>query len=76
VEHHELRPRFEDLLFFVLCRARDADDPIGEQPWPLTREELALFEAAGLRATTVEIVLDDETPPVRRFRAFFDRMEP
>ena len=61
---------------FVLCRARDADDPIGELPWPLTREELALFEAAGLRATTVEIVLDDETPPVRRFRAFFDRMEP
>ena len=44
-------------------------------PWPLTRDELALFEDAGLRATTVEIVLDDETPPVRRFRAFFDRLE-
>jgi hypothetical protein len=37
------------------------------------RSELALFEAAGLRARTVEIVLDDETPPVR---AFFDRLEP
>ena len=60
---------------FVLCRARDADDPIGELPWPLTRDELALFEAAGLRATTVEIVLDGGATPVRRFRAFFDRME-
>ncbi len=60
---------------FVLCRAREAGEPIGELPWPLTRDELALFEAAGLRATTVEIVLDDELPPVRRFRAFFDRME-
>jgi SAM-dependent methyltransferase len=60
---------------FVLCRARDTDDPIGQLPWPLTREELALFEAAGLRATTVEIVLEQGTPPVRRFRAFFDRLE-
>ena len=60
---------------FVLCRARETDEPIGEMPWPLTRDELALFEDAGLRATTVEIVLDDETPPVRRFRAFFDRLE-
>ena len=60
---------------FLLCRARDADEATGELPWPLTREELALFEAAGLRATSVDTVLDDETPPVRRFRAFFDRLE-
>lgn len=60
---------------FVLCRAREAEDPIGELPWPLTREELALFENAGLRATSVDIVLDEGTPPVRRFRAFFDRVE-
>jgi SAM-dependent methyltransferase len=61
---------------FVVCRARDAGEPAGQLPWPLTREELAVFEAEGLRATTVEIVLDeDETPPVRRFRAFFDRLE-
>ena len=60
---------------FVLCRAREAGEPEGELPWRLTRDELALFEAAGLRATTVEIVLDDGTPPVRRFRAFFDRVE-
>lgn len=60
---------------FLLCRAREADEPIGELPWPLTREELALFEAAGLRATSVDVVHDDETPSVRRFRAFFDRLE-
>lgn len=60
---------------FVLCRARDASEPPGELPWPLTRDELALFEAEGLRATSVDIVLDDGTPPVRRFRAFFDRLE-
>ena len=60
---------------FVLCRAREAGEPVGELPWPLTRDELALFEAAGLRATTVEIVLDGGATPVRRFRAFFDRME-
>jgi SAM-dependent methyltransferase len=60
---------------FVLCRAREPEEPAGELPWPLTREELALFEAAGLRATSVDVVLDGETPPVRRFRAFFDRLE-
>jgi SAM-dependent methyltransferase len=59
----------------VLCRAREAGEPLGELPWPLSREELATFEEAGLRATSVDLVLDDETPPVRRFRAFFDRLE-
>jgi SAM-dependent methyltransferase len=60
---------------FVLCRARESDEPLGELPWPLSREELTAFEDAGLRATSVDDVLDDETPPVRRFRAFFDRLE-
>jgi len=60
---------------FVLCRARDSGDPLGERPWPLSREELTAFEDAGLRATSIDDVLDDETPPVRRFRAFFDRLE-
>jgi hypothetical protein len=60
---------------FLLCRAREADEPLGELPWPLSRDELTTFEDAGLRATSVDIVLDDETPPVRRFRAFFDRLE-
>jgi SAM-dependent methyltransferase len=60
---------------FLLCRAREDDEAPGERPWPLTRAELAVFEDAGLRATSVEIVVDGGTPPVRRFRAFFDRLE-
>ena len=58
---------------FVLCRARDTMDPVGDLPWPLTREELAIFGDAGLREGPIEIVLDDGSPPVRRFRAFFEK---
>lgn len=58
---------------FVVCRAREASEPVGEIPWPLTREELDYFVTLGLRASSVDVVLDDETPPVRRFRAFFER---
>jgi SAM-dependent methyltransferase len=57
---------------FVLCRAREANEPVGEMPWPLTREELDYFVTLGLRPSSVEIV-EDEDPPVRRFRAFFER---
>lgn len=57
---------------FVLCRAREASEPVGEMPWPLTREELDYFATLGLRPSSVEIV-EDEDPPVRRFRAFFER---
>lgn len=57
---------------FVLCRAREASEPVGEIPWPLTREELDYFATLGLRASSVDIV-EDEDPPVRRFRAFFER---
>ena len=58
---------------FVVCRAREPHDPIGDPPWPLTRDELDRFVEAGLREGSVEMVLDSETPPVRRFRAFFER---
>jgi SAM-dependent methyltransferase len=58
---------------FVVCRAREPHEPIGDQPWPLTRAELDGFVAAGLREGFVEVLFDDETPPVRRFRAFFEK---
>jgi SAM-dependent methyltransferase len=58
---------------FVICRAREDADPIGQMPWPLTRAELGAFETLGLRDGGVSVALDDETPPVRRFRAFFER---
>ena len=57
----------------VLCRAREAADPEGALPWPLTRAELDEFPRCGLAEVAVESFLDDESPPVRRFRALYRR---
>jgi SAM-dependent methyltransferase len=43
----------------LVARGRDDDDPPGNSPWPLTREELGGFNSHGF--------MDDEVPPVRRF---------
>lgn len=61
------------LLF--ICRGRDADDDVGgPPPWPLTHDDLRhLADAGGLRMTSFEDYLDDEEPPVRRFRALFTK---
>jgi SAM-dependent methyltransferase len=56
----------------LVCRGRDASDPEGPMPWPLTREDLR----AGLGAldlVTFEEHYDAGDPPVRRFRAVFRR---
>ena len=58
----------------VLCRGRDRDEPEGELPWPLTREELQLLRAHGLVERRFESFLDGEAPPVRRFRALYERV--
>lgn len=42
-------------------------------PWPLTKEELSLFEDHGLKKVFLEDYLDSEEPPVRRFRATYCR---
>jgi SAM-dependent methyltransferase len=57
----------------VLCRARDRDEAEGQLTWPLTREELDAFAAHGLDEVSCESFLDDESPPVRRFRALYRR---
>ncbi len=57
----------------VLCRARDRDDPVGQLPWPLRREELDAFRDHGLIEVSCESFFDDEAPPVRRFRALYRR---
>lgn len=54
----------------LVCRGRDAADPPGDTPWPLTREELAAREN-GLPLVSFEDYYDAETPPVRRFRAVY-----
>ena len=73
----ELRPRaLKHLARFlaphgtllVVCRGRDASDPPGAMPWPLTRDELR----AGLGIVdfdSFEERYETGDPPVRRFRA-------
>lgn len=51
----------------VVARGRDDAQPATEAPpWQLTRAEI---EAIGLEVARFEDFLDDEDPPVRRFRA-------
>lgn len=55
----------------VISRGREPDEPEGTMPWPLTERELRdLFEQP-LELASLEDFVDDETPPVRRFRAHF-----
>jgi SAM-dependent methyltransferase len=57
----------------VVARARDPDDPAGTMPWPLTRDDLLGFTAAGLEEVSFEDYVEAEQPPVRRFRAVYRR---
>ena len=57
----------------VIARGREPGDPEGKMPWPLTKEEMALFEADGLTEVSLEDFRDSEQPPVRRFRATYYR---
>lgn len=56
----------------LVCRGRDADDPPGVMPWPLTREEL-LTGLGILDFETFEEHYDAGDPAVRRFRATVGR---
>ena len=60
----------------VLCRARERDEPEGQLPWPLTRDELGAFQSGGLAELAFESFFDRESPPVRRFRALYGREGP
>lgn len=57
----------------VITRGREPNEPEGNMPWPLTRDELASFETFGLKAASFGDYMDNEAPPVRRFRAIFQR---
>ena len=58
----------------VIARGRKPEDPKGEMPWPLVREELRAFEDYGLQEANFEEYLDKEDPPVRRFRVEYRRI--
>jgi len=57
----------------VIARGRNAGEPEGEFPWPLLKDEVKAFQDAGLREISFEEYFDTETPPIRRFRAEYDR---
>jgi len=57
----------------VICRGREPNEHPGHMPWPLTRDELDGFKADGLREVCFEDFLDEEDPPVRRFRGVYQR---
>jgi SAM-dependent methyltransferase len=57
----------------LIARGREPHDPPGTMPWPLTRQELAAVQQAGLEETSFEDFMDVESPPVRRFRVVYRR---
>ena len=57
----------------VIARGREPSEPEGTMPWPLTNDDLSLFETHGLKRVSFEDYRDSEDPPVRRFRATYRR---
>jgi hypothetical protein len=57
----------------VITRGRETNDSEGKMPWPLTKDELSLFEYHGLKKLCFEDYMDSEDPPVRRFRVTYRR---
>jgi SAM-dependent methyltransferase len=55
----------------VVARGREPSEPEGKMPWPLTKDELSFFKTWGLKEGSFEDYMDNEDPPVRRFRATY-----
>jgi hypothetical protein len=53
----------------VMTRGRELRESEEKRPWPLTKDELSLFETQGLKEVSFEDDMDSEEPPVRQFRA-------
>lgn len=54
----------------IVCRGREPEEELGTMPWPLTREDFAGFERAGLRQVSFEDVRDENE---RHFRVVYER---
>jgi len=75
------RDAMEHLVSFLACngtllviaRGREASDPEGDMPWPLVKDELGTLRSLGLSEIHFEDYMDNETPPVRRFRATYHK---
>jgi SAM-dependent methyltransferase len=59
----------------VIARGREPQEPEGQLPWPLTRDELAGFIHAGLKELSFDDYFDNEEPPSRRYRVLYTRQE-
>ncbi len=57
----------------VVARGREPEEPPGQMPWPLLRAEVEGIAGDDLVLASLEDFVDDEEPPVRRFRAVFRR---
>lgn len=57
----------------VITRAREPSEHEGSMPWPLLKDELSFFKAQGLEEVVFDDYVDEEDPPVRRFRATYRR---
>ncbi len=57
----------------VIARGRGPGGDEGSMPWPVLRSELEEVQAQGLREASFEDYMDREDPPVRRFRALYER---
>ena len=63
----------KDGTLLVITRGRDLNDDRGNMPWPLVRSELHRFENSGLREIEFDDYVEQEDPPVRRFRVEYRR---
>ena len=59
----------------VIARGREHTDAEGKMPWPLTSKDLNEFKSCDLTETAFEDYMDNEEPPVRRFRVVYTRKE-
>ncbi len=70
---HEIMKNMTEYLrplgtLLVICRGREITEEVNDLPYPLTKEELTLFEELGLKNITFEDYIDKKNSPVRRFR--------
>lgn len=57
----------------IVTRARDDTEQLEQLPWPMSSRELAYLETCGLRRVSFEDYIERVDPPVRRFRAAYQK---
>ena len=61
-------------VLLVITRAKEPNEFPEGPPWPVTKNELANFSQIGLKPQTFDDFKDLEDPPIRRFRAAYQRL--